>query len=69
MKTFTDAAGRAWTLTLTLGTAMKVKAKLDIDLLQPEAGDPRTVGFYFHALWLTPREQQQDGKTEEPASE
>ena len=40
MKTFTDAAGRTWTLGLTLGTAMKVKAKLDIDLLQPEAGDP-----------------------------
>jgi hypothetical protein len=40
MKTFTDAAGRTWTLTLNLGTAMKVKAKLDIDLLQPEAGDP-----------------------------
>ena len=40
MKTFTDAAGRTWTLTLTLGTAMRVKAKLDIDLLQPEAGDP-----------------------------
>ena len=40
MKTFTDAAGRTWTLTLTLGTAMKVKAKLDVDLLQPEAGDP-----------------------------
>ena len=40
MKTFTDAAGRTWTLTLTLGTAMKVKAKLDIDLLQPEARDP-----------------------------
>ena len=39
MKTFTDAAGRTWTLTLTLGTAMKVKAKLDIDLLQPEAGE------------------------------
>jgi hypothetical protein len=40
MKTFTDSAGRTWTLALTLGTAMKVKAKLDIDLLQPEAGDP-----------------------------
>jgi len=43
MKTFTDAAGRTWTLTLNLGTAMAVKAKLDIDLLQPEAprnGDP-----------------------------
>ena len=40
MKTFNDAAGRTWTLSLTLGTAMRVKAKLDIDLLQPEAGDP-----------------------------
>jgi hypothetical protein len=40
MKTFTDAAGRTWTITLNLGTAMKVKAKLDVDLLQPEAGDP-----------------------------
>lgn len=40
MKTFTDAAGRTWTLTLNLGTAMAVKGKLDIDLLQPEAGDP-----------------------------
>ena len=43
MKTFTDAAGRTWTLALNLGTAMAVKAKLDIDLLQPEAprnGDP-----------------------------
>ena len=40
MKTFTDTAGRTWTLSLTLGTAMAVKGKLDIDLLQPEAGDP-----------------------------
>lgn len=40
MKTFTDAAGRTWTIALNLGTAMTVKARLDIDLLQPEAGDP-----------------------------
>jgi hypothetical protein len=40
MKTFTDAAGRTWTIALNLGSAMAVKAKLDIDLLQPEAGDP-----------------------------
>ena len=40
MKTFNDAAGRTWTLSLTLGTAMAVKAKLGIDLLQPESGDP-----------------------------
>ena len=25
MKTFTDAAGRTWTITLNLGTAMKVR--------------------------------------------
>ena len=47
MKTFTDASGRTWTITLNLGTAMAVKAKLDIDLLQPEAprnGDPDSGG-------------------------
>ena len=40
MKTFNDAAGRTWTIALTLGTALHVKSKLDIDLLQPEAGEP-----------------------------
>ena len=40
MKTFTDAAGRTWTISLTLGSAMAVKDQLGIDLLQPEAGDP-----------------------------
>lgn len=40
MKTFTDAAGRTWTLALNLGTAMAVKDRLGVDLLQPEAGDP-----------------------------
>jgi len=40
MKTFTDTAGRTWTITLNLGTAMTVKDKLGIDLLQPEVGDP-----------------------------
>ena len=40
MKTFNDAAGRTWTIALTLGTAMYVKNKLEIDLLQPEAGEP-----------------------------
>jgi len=40
VKTFTDAASRTWTLTLNLGTAMAVKDKLHIDLLQPEQGDP-----------------------------
>lgn len=43
MKTFTDAAGRTWTLSLTLGSAMHVKDRLSVDLLAPEAppqGDP-----------------------------
>jgi len=40
MKSFTDAAGRTWSIALTLGTAMHVKNKLAIDLLQPEAGEP-----------------------------
>ena len=40
MKTFCDKAGRTWSITLTLGTAMTVKEQLGVDLLQPEAGDP-----------------------------
>lgn len=40
MKSFTDAAGRTWTLGLNLGTALGVKEKLGVDLLQPEAGEP-----------------------------
>ena len=40
MKTFTDAAGRTWTISLNLGTALAVKDALSIDLLQPEAGEP-----------------------------
>lgn len=40
MKTFIDTAGRTWVISLNLGTAMIVKDKLGIDLLQPEAGDP-----------------------------
>jgi hypothetical protein len=40
MRTFQDAAGRNWTIALNLGAAMAVKAKMGVDLLQPEAGDP-----------------------------
>jgi len=40
LNTFTDAAGRTWTLSLNLGTALKVRDALDVDLLQPEQGDP-----------------------------
>ncbi len=40
MKTFNDAAGRTWTLALTLGSAMAIKDKLGMDLLRPEVGFP-----------------------------
>lgn len=40
MRQFTDAKGGSWGLTLNLGTAMAVKDKLGVDLLQPESGDP-----------------------------
>lgn len=40
MKTFNDAAGRTWTIAMNLGTAMAVRDKLEIDLLQPEQGNP-----------------------------
>jgi len=40
MKTFTDTQGRSWSIVLNLGTAIRVKSELHVDLLQPEAGDP-----------------------------
>ena len=40
MQTFKDSNNRVWSITLTIGTAMKIKEKLGIDLLQPEIGDP-----------------------------
>ena len=44
MHTFTDTAGRIWTLSLTLGSAIRVKDTLGIDLLQPEVGDSDSGG-------------------------
>jgi len=43
MRSFTDNAGRTWTLSLTYGSAKRVKALLkddDVDLLALEQGDP-----------------------------
>lgn len=40
MQVFKDNANRDWTLSLNIGTAMKVKDRLGVDLLQPEVGDP-----------------------------
>ncbi|MEN6385313.1 MAG: hypothetical protein ABFD79_08940 [Phycisphaerales bacterium] len=40
MKTFTDSAGRNWTISLTIDSAKRVRDLLNINLLEPEAGDP-----------------------------
>lgn len=40
MKTFTDNAGKVWTLVLTINSAKRVKSLLGINLLEPEAGEP-----------------------------
>jgi len=40
VKTFKDAAGRTWTLSITIGTAMRVKDKLEVHLLRPDEGRP-----------------------------
>ena len=40
MKTFTDSAGRNWPLCLTIDSAKRVRDLLNINLLEPEAGDP-----------------------------
>ncbi len=40
MKTFKDNANHDWNISINIGSAMRVKDKLGIDLLQPESGDP-----------------------------
>jgi len=40
MQVFTDNSGRNWSLSLTIGSAMRVRETLGVDLLQPEQGDP-----------------------------
>jgi hypothetical protein len=40
MHIFKDNANRDWTISLNIGSAMKVKDQLGIDLLQPESGEP-----------------------------
>jgi hypothetical protein len=40
MRSFSDNAGRTWTLSLTLGAVERVKALLDVNLLELESGDP-----------------------------
>ena len=40
MKNFTDTAGREWALSLTIDSVKRVRALLDVNLLELEAGDP-----------------------------
>lgn len=40
MKTFTDNAGRTWTISLTIDSAKRVRDLMSINLLEPEAGEP-----------------------------
>jgi hypothetical protein len=40
MHVFKDNTNRDWTISVNIGTAMLVKDRLGIDLLQPEVGDP-----------------------------
>ncbi|MDD3587316.1 MAG: hypothetical protein PHQ75_09040 [Thermoguttaceae bacterium] len=40
MQTFVDSTNRSWSLALNLGSAMKVRDRLGVDLLQPELGTP-----------------------------
>jgi len=40
MKTFKDNQDRDWQIAINIGTAKRVKEKLDVDLLQPEIGEP-----------------------------
>jgi hypothetical protein len=40
VKTFTDSAGRNWTISLTIDSAKRVRDLMGVNLLEPEAGEP-----------------------------
>ena len=40
MKEFSDATGRIWNISINFGTLLAVRERLEIDLLQPEQGNP-----------------------------
>jgi hypothetical protein len=40
MKPFTDSAGRTWTIAMTIDSVKRVRDLLDINLVEPEAGEP-----------------------------
>ena len=40
MKEFSDSTGRIWNISINFGTLLAVRERLEIDLLQPEQGNP-----------------------------
>lgn len=40
MKQFSDSAGRAWTISLTIDTVKRIRSLLGVNLLEIEAGNP-----------------------------
>ncbi|OHB50514.1 MAG: hypothetical protein A2Y10_18115 [Planctomycetes bacterium GWF2_41_51] len=40
MKTFTDNATRVWTISLTIDSVKRVRDLLNVNLLEPESGNP-----------------------------
>jgi hypothetical protein len=40
MKTFTDGAGRNWNLAMNIGSIKRVRDLLNVNLVEPEVGDP-----------------------------
>jgi len=40
MRQFTDTGGHTWEIAITLGAAMRLRDALEVDLLEPERGDP-----------------------------
>ena len=64
MQTFKDAAGREWTVQITVEQIRRVKAAIDVDLCRQDEGDPAlcirldtdTV-FLFSVLWVLVKPQ------------
>ena len=40
MKAFTDSAGKTWTVCMTIDSVKRVRDLLNVNLVEPEAGDP-----------------------------
>jgi len=43
MRTFNDAAGRTWTIAINIGSAMRVRDRLGVDLLKPAKDNPSLI--------------------------